>query len=624
MSIQVYSSGKLTFDSRLPEEKRYSMLSILIRDGLNKGGTATLILPPLHPCIDAFPAYSVPVEIYRNGLLRWRGRPLPSSSDIYGRRTITCEGELCFLHDATHRPYSYKGKPEEIFLQLLAVYNAAVEPWKRFVVGIVSVSATEEVELASKEPEQVFVSVSRLRQMCGGYILFDSAADGVRRINWFADIPYVCKQKIQLGYNLTDYSNQTDTSAFATRIIPYGEYVESGARLTLDLDGKDYVEDTAAIAIYGIVEKPVIYDGVTDASELEKLARADLEKATALPETITLSAVDMSRVDASIDSFAIGQRVEAESKPHNLSGRYDLVDLEEDLLNPTVGSVTVTRDAATYTKGSGTLTGTLYQQNQTIQSKPSQSAMDRAVAEATQWLTNGQGYKVERQDEAGNAIDTLYMDTPDTNTAVNVIRIGQSGIGFSKNGVNGPYIYAWTIDGKFNTDFITALAIISDGLAYLPPTHSDVMEMLWSATFPESWPPKDYYDLNGDGKFDINDVRLAIKVYEGKVDISECAGAIKTAVTVAIESGNSESPIKISGLNMWGSEITISLSANGSRIPMIKGDCTVSGRFTAGKETVVQSLALSTTDTAKKISWRDNGDGTYTLIGTDPTEEGTE
>lgn len=267
---------------------------------------------------------------------------------------------------------------------------------------------------------------------------------------------------------------------------------------------------------------------------------------------------------------------------------------------------------------------TIVQQGQAIQSKPSQTAMDRAVAAATAWLTNGQGYKVERQDKAGNAIDTLYMDTPDINTAVNVLRIGQSGIGFSHNGVNGPYVYAWTIDGKFNNDFITALTISSDGLAYLPPTHADVMDMLWSATFPESWPPKDYYDLNGDGKFDINDVRLAIKVYEGKVDISECAGAIKTAVTVAIESGNSESPIKISGLNMWGSEITISLSANGSRIPMIKGDCTVSGRFTAGKETVVQSLALSTTDTAKKISWRDNGDGTYTLIGTDPTEEGTE
>jgi hypothetical protein len=36
------------------------------------------------------------------------------------------------------------------------------------------------------------------------------------------------------------------------------------------------------------------------------------------------------------------------------------------------------------------------------------------------------------------------------------MRVGQSGIGFSNNGVNGPYESAWTIDGKFVADFITA------------------------------------------------------------------------------------------------------------------------------------------------------------------------
>lgn len=79
-----------------------------------------------------------------------------------------------------------------------------------------------------------------------------------------------------------------------------------------------------------------------------------------------------------------------------------------------------------------------------------------AIAAATAWLTNGKGYKVERTDSAGNVVDTLYMDTPDIATAVNVLRIGQSGIGFSHNGVNGPYISAWAIDGAFNADYILA------------------------------------------------------------------------------------------------------------------------------------------------------------------------
>ena len=55
----------------------------------------------------------------------------------------------------------------------------------------------------------------------------------------------------------------------------------------------------------------------------------------------------------------------------------------------------------------------------------------------------------------GNIVDILFMDTQDAETAVNVMRVGQSGIGFSHNGVNGPYESAWTIDGKFVADFIT-------------------------------------------------------------------------------------------------------------------------------------------------------------------------
>lgn len=84
------------------------------------------------------------------------------------------------------------------------------------------------------------------------------------------------------------------------------------------------------------------------------------------------------------------------------------------------------------------------------------AAIQAAVTTATAWLTNGKGYKVERRDAEGNTVDTLYMDDPNIETAQHVLRIGQSGIGFSHTGVNGPYVNAWTIDGTFNADFILA------------------------------------------------------------------------------------------------------------------------------------------------------------------------
>jgi hypothetical protein len=41
------------------------------------------------------------------------------------------------------------------------------------------------------------------------------------------------------------------------------------------------------------------------------------------------------------------------------------------------------------------------------------------------------------------------------------MRIGQSGIGFSRDGVDGPYYSAWTLDGRFNADFISGGVISS-------------------------------------------------------------------------------------------------------------------------------------------------------------------
>ncbi|CEP47498.1 phage minor structural protein [[Clostridium] sordellii] len=52
--------------------------------------------------------------------------------------------------------------------------------------------------------------------------------------------------------------------------------------------------------------------------------------------------------------------------------------------------------------------------------------------------------------------EIFFMDTDNPNTARNVLRINREGIGFSNNGINGPFRTAWTSDGSFYADFITA------------------------------------------------------------------------------------------------------------------------------------------------------------------------
>lgn len=85
------------------------------------------------------------------------------------------------------------------------------------------------------------------------------------------------------------------------------------------------------------------------------------------------------------------------------------------------------------------------------------SSIAGEVTRATNKITgmNG-GYVVIDSDSAGHPYQILIMDAPDKESAVNVMRINNAGIGFSTNGYNGPFVSAWTIDGRFVADFITA------------------------------------------------------------------------------------------------------------------------------------------------------------------------
>ena len=90
-----------------------------------------------------------------------------------------------------------------------------------------------------------------------------------------------------------------------------------------------------------------------------------------------------------------------------------------------------------------------------IKRLPSKSFMQKAVDHATELITGGLGGHVVMKTNAdGEPEEILIMDTDDINTAVNVIRINQAGIGFSTDGYDGPFSTAWTIDGHFVADFI--------------------------------------------------------------------------------------------------------------------------------------------------------------------------
>ena len=100
-------------------------------------------------------------------------------------------------------------------------------------------------------------------------------------------------------------------------------------------------------------------------------------------------------------------------------------------------------------------------QTQIMENVPTTSMMDAAIQYATDLIRGGLGgYVVMTPGANGYPQEILIMDTPDTDTAVNVWRFNQGGLGHSHNGYQGPFDdIALTQDGRINASMITTGAL---------------------------------------------------------------------------------------------------------------------------------------------------------------------
>lgn len=346
--VQIYADGALVYDSRLED---YALLELEVTTGINKAGTATIKMPQHHPAYYRFVSYRTLVEIYRDGLLIFRGRALYSADDFYNRRTVTCEGERCFLRDGVRRPYVYQDGPANIFADLITLYNAQVDEFKRFEVGTVTVTDPNNyIRLESESAELFSDVIDKLVERCGGYIVFTTNTEGRRVINWYESLTYRSSQVIEFGDNLLDFARTTQNADLTTVIVPYGAKDETtGERVTIESvnNGLDFLQDYEAVSIRGVIAKPVYWDDITLPENLLAKAQQYLATNKLMITALELSAVDLSYLDRNIDTFQEGDTIRVRSKPHGVDEDFQLTERTYDLLNPAADKITLGKDIAT-------------------------------------------------------------------------------------------------------------------------------------------------------------------------------------------------------------------------------------------------------------------------------------
>ena len=348
----IYLDGQLFYDPRLPPN---GLSSLTLEMEVNKTGTLKMTIPSTHPLVDSIQKVYSEFTVYQDDEWLYSGRVLSDKYDFYGNRIVELEGELSYLLDSIQRQKEYHDiSVADYFADLIRLHNADVDERKRFTVGSVTVEDPNDSLYRYSTYENTWDTISdRLLSRLGGYIRTRHEG-GFRYIDYLSDYGNINTQVIRFGENILDLIREVTCDGLATVIIPLGARdEETDIRLTIaDINGgKDYLEDSEAIAKYGRIVKVVEYDDVTLPENLLRKGQEVLNSQKLLITSVTITAIDLHLLSVDIERCKVGDSIRVVSEPHGIDEYMMIRKLSLDLLHPensklTLGTTMVTLASA--------------------------------------------------------------------------------------------------------------------------------------------------------------------------------------------------------------------------------------------------------------------------------------
>ena len=340
----IHADGKVLFDS-LSEDVQHIVLSPKLTLDINKAGSLSMVLPPGNALHGQLKKMKSVLTVEQDGTPLFRGRVTETETDTYNQQNIYCEGDKAFLKDSVFSPGALSGKVHDFFRLLVSNHNEQVDAEKRFTVGIIdAVGADVELNPESRQETRVYWNTldmmeDSLLNVYGGY-LRTRTVGGVHYLDWVAQYGEENSQPIEFTVNLLDLTAKADAGDVFTVLIPLGaseigedgEYTEPVSIASIN-GGLNYIQDDAAVALYGRIWKTHTWSYIDDPAQLMERGREYLKTGIAL-ETLTLKAIDMHFVDGKVQPIRIGDRVRIRSNPHGLDKVYTCTLIEIDLVNP--------------------------------------------------------------------------------------------------------------------------------------------------------------------------------------------------------------------------------------------------------------------------------------------------
>lgn len=269
---------------------------------------------------------------------------------------------------------------------------------------------------------------------------------------------------IEYGKNLTDMEQDNDFTDVYTDIMPYAVFSDENTEKVITLS-----EITLPIIDRPTRQKTLIKDftdffddkASINENSLRNKAKEFIKENPLGVETPTLTVAfeplwKQPEYSAILERVSLCDTVTIRHSALGITAKSKVIKTVYDSLAEKYVSITLGTAKSNFVNTVGDVKKEISNVKNEVGHFP--LLINTAVKNATSLITgqNGGYVVINTNSVSGQPYELLILDAPTIENAVNVWRWNVGGLGFSKNGYNGPYETAITSDGQIVADFITS------------------------------------------------------------------------------------------------------------------------------------------------------------------------
>ena len=272
-----------------------------------------------------------------------------STKGLFSQNYIA-EDSMSYFNDST-QPYMKIANNGllDFFTKIINNHNAQVEEHKRFNIGTVTMTTDTDLPYRYIGYQTTFETLrDRIINQIGGYLRIRRTASGLY-IDWLEKVGRTSKSPIELGINIKTATRETNFENVITRLVPLGADLgiedpdaenDRGnsikERLTISTvnGGKLYLEDKQLLTQFGIIQKPMDWAEIDDATILKQRGQQFMDSQKAILTTWEVDAIERSLIDSRFEKYEVGNTHPIINAPMSGVESLQIIEKTTDLLNP--------------------------------------------------------------------------------------------------------------------------------------------------------------------------------------------------------------------------------------------------------------------------------------------------